>query len=101
MTMNHSVSPVARRYFLRECGVGLGKIAAGALMSGAATAEAAGPVLDLQRGAVMLISGAGVFGWNVCPAPRPSYPRWSPAACPAIPSISKVSCRTKKAARRA
>lgn len=34
--MNKSVvSPVARRHFLRECGVGLGKIAAGALLTGA------------------------------------------------------------------
>lgn len=46
----------------------VGLLAAGALMSGAATAEAAGPVLDLQRGAVMRISGAGVFGWSVASA---------------------------------
>ncbi len=41
MTINHSASPVARRHFLQECGVGLGKIAAGALLTSAFSSRAA------------------------------------------------------------
>src|SRR5689334_1353280 len=39
-----SASPIARRHFLHECGVGLGKISLAALLSDAFAARAAGPL---------------------------------------------------------